>query len=154
VARRVAWGRLAAVAAAVLAVDQATKALVVASIDRGENVAFFIGIDLTHVRNTGVAFGAFSGAGTLIAVLSAIALVGLVAFFAVNFARRALWLPVGAVVGGAAGNMVDRVRVDAVIDFIDPVAWPAFNLADVAIVLGILGVLYAVEGRRVPAGEA
>lgn len=143
-----AWGRLAAVAAGVVALDQATKALVVSAIERGEEVKFFIGVDLTHVRNTGVAFGAFSGAGTVIAIASAVALAGLLLYFALHATNRWLWLPIGAVLGGAAGNLVDRLRVDAVIDFVDPVAWPAFNLADVAIVLGILGILYVAEGER------
>jgi signal peptidase II len=57
-----------------------------------------------------------------------------------------LWLPVGAVIGGAIGNLADRARAGAVVDFIDPIAWPAFNLADMAIVIGILGLVYIVEG--------
>ena len=62
-----------------------------------------------------------------------------------------MWLPVGALLGGALGNLADRAREGAVIDFIDFVAWPAFNLADVAIVLGLLGLLYVVElGRAAP----
>jgi signal peptidase II len=143
-----AWTRLALAAAAVVALDQGTKALVVASIERGEEVRFFIGVDLTHVRNTGVAFGAFEGAGTLVAAISALALVGLLVYFGLNATRRALWLPVAAVLGGAVGNLVDRARLGAVVDFVDPIAWPAFNVADVAIVLGILGVFYVVEGER------
>src|SRR5436305_15096874 len=59
-----------------------------------------------------------------------------------------LWLPFGAVVGGALGNLADRARDGAVIDFIKPVFWPAFNLADTAIVIGILGLLYVLEGPR------
>jgi signal peptidase II len=59
-----------------------------------------------------------------------------------------LWLPFGAVAGGAIGNLADRVRDGAVVDFIDPIFWPAFNLADVAIVLGIFGLLYVIEGPR------
>jgi signal peptidase II len=58
-----------------------------------------------------------------------------------------LWLPVGMLVGGALGNLADRAREGAVIDFIDPVAWPAFNLADASIVLGVLTLLYVVEGQ-------
>jgi signal peptidase II len=50
--------------------------------------------------------------------------------------------------GGALGNLADRARQGAVIDFIDPVAWPAFNVADACIVIGVLGLLYVVEGRH------
>lgn len=72
-------------------------------------------------------------------------LVLLIGYFALNAARRWLWLPVGMLLGGASGNLVDRVREGAVIDFIDPVAWPAFNVADMAIVGGAAALLYVLE---------
>jgi signal peptidase II len=59
-----------------------------------------------------------------------------------------LWLPVGMLLGGALGNLADRARQGAVIDFIDPVAWPAFNVADACIVIGVVALLYVVEGRQ------
>jgi signal peptidase II len=142
-----AW-RLAAVAAAVfVALDQATKQLVIASVAPGEERNVFFGIDLTNVRNRGVAFGALEDGGPLIGVLTAVALAGLVGYFALRAETPGLWLPVGVVVGGALGNLADRARDGAVIDFIDPVVWPAFNLADAGIVIGILGVLYVVEKK-------
>jgi signal peptidase II len=52
------------------------------------------------------------------------------------------------VFGGALGNLADRVRIDGVTDFIDPILWPAFNVADMCIVLGVLGVLYLAESGR------
>ena len=142
------WLRALATAAGVVAVDQATKAIAVASLDRGEKVNVFLGIDLTHVRNKGVAFGALSGGGTLVVVLITVALVLLLVYFAANTNRPLLWLPVGLVMGGALGNLVDRAREGAVIDFIDPVFWPAFNLADTSIVVGVLALLYVIEDRR------
>lgn len=141
-----AWARAGVTLAVVVALDQATKAIVVASLERGESVNVFLGIDLTHVRNTGVAFGALAGGGVPVLVLTLLALALLVAYFAVRAGRPLLWLPVGTVLGGALGNLVDRVREGAVIDYVDPVFWPAFNLADAAVVLGILGLLYVVEG--------
>ena len=68
-------------------------------------------------------------------------------YFAFNAARPMLWLPVGMLLGGAVGNLVDRAREGAVIDFIDPSFWPAFNLADASIVIGVLALLYVVEGK-------
>jgi signal peptidase II len=59
-----------------------------------------------------------------------------------------LWLPVGLLLGGALGNLADRARQGAVIDFIDPVAWPAFNVADACIVIGVFALLFVVEGRQ------
>ena len=86
--------------------------------------------------------------GALIVVLTLAALVALVAYFARHAASEWMWLPAGALVGGALGNLADRARDGSVVDYIDPVAWPAFNLADVAIVLGLLGVIYVAEGER------
>jgi signal peptidase II len=121
----------------VVGLDQATKQLVVATIDQGESVHLFLGIDLANVRNDGVAFGLFGGAGTLVLVLTLITMAVLIVYFASRAGDRGAWLAVGLVVGGAAGNLIDRVRLGEAIDFIDPPAWPAFNLADVAIVVGV-----------------
>jgi signal peptidase II len=145
---RAATARAAAVVAATVAVDQATKAIAVASLDRGEQVNVFLGLDLTYVRNEGVAFGALSGGGPVLVAVIALALAGLVAYFALHSTTPLLWLPVGLILGGALGNLIDRARVGAVVDFIDPIAWPAFNLADAGIVVGVLGLLYVAEGRR------
>lgn len=143
------WLLALATVAAVVAIDQATKALAVAGIERGEKVNVFFGLDLTNVRNQGMAFGAFSGGGPVLVAAIALALALLLAYFALNAAQPLLWLPVGMLLGGALGNLIDRAREGAVIDFIDPVAWPAFNLADTAIVLGVLALVYvAGTGRR------
>jgi signal peptidase II len=140
------WRRALAVAGLVVIADQATKALIVASRMLGESDSIFIGIDLNYVRNSGVAFGALAGGGALVWVLTAIAVAGLIGYFALRADRPWLWLPVGAIIGGALGNLADRARDGAVVDFIDPVAWPAFNLADIAVVVGILGFVYVAEG--------
>lgn len=139
------WARLAAVVAIAVAVDQATKQAAIALVDRGESVNVFIGLDITNARNTGVAFGALQGSGDLIAVLIAIALTLLLGYFWVNARRPWLWLPAGLLLGGALGNLADRAREGAVIDFIDPIAWPAFNVADACIVVGVLALLYVAE---------
>ena len=143
-----ALARALAVAGVVVAADQALKQWAVTSLRRGESVNVFIGVDATHTRNTGVAFGVLEGGGLLVAVLIALALTGLVVFFLFNADMPGLWLPVGLLVGGALGNLADRAREGAVIDFVDPVFWPAFNLADTAIVFGVLAFLYVVEGSR------
>jgi signal peptidase II len=148
VSRAVGWARAAATLAVVLAADQATKALAVARIDRGEEVNVFFGLDLTNTRNRGVAFGALEDSATIVGVLIGAALVLLVGYFALHASRPMLWLPVGMLLGGAVGNLVDRVREGAVIDFIDPTFWPAFNVADASIVIGVLALLYVVEGKR------
>jgi signal peptidase II len=148
-----AWRLAAVVAAVTVAADQALKQWVVSSIARGEERDVFFGVELTHVRNEGVAFGALGDGGALVVVLTAAALAGLTLYFAFNAHRPWLWLPAGAIVGGALGNLADRAREGAVIDYVDPVLWPAFNLADAAIVIGILALLYVVEGPRRDPGE-
>jgi signal peptidase II len=131
----------------VVALDQATKQLAVSNIDRGHDVNVFFGLDFTNTRNTGVAFGAFQGAGLLVAILIGVSLTLLLGYFVLHRDMPLLWLPVGLLLGGALGNLADRARDGAVIDFIDPVAWPAFNLADACIVIGVLMLLWVVEGR-------
>ena len=143
--RRGAWGRAIATAALVLALEQATKQIVASSLGRGECVGVFPGLDLTNTRNRGVAFGALEGSAVIVALLIGVVLVLLLAYFMANARSSWLWLPVGMLMGGALGNLVDRAREGAVIDFIDPVAWPAFNLADSAIVVGVGVLLYVVE---------
>ncbi|HEY7454855.1 MAG TPA: signal peptidase II [Thermoleophilaceae bacterium] len=142
-------GPAAAIATAgvVVAVDQATKQLAVSRIDRGDEVNVFFGLDITNTRNTGVAFGALEGGGLAVAILIGLSLALLLGYFLVNRDMPWLWLPVGLLLGGALGNLADRAREGAVIDFIDPVAWPAFNVADTCIVVGVLMLLWVVEGR-------
>ncbi|MEA2406069.1 MAG: signal peptidase [Thermoleophilaceae bacterium] len=135
-----------ATAALVVAIDQGTKQLINSKIERGDSVNVFFGLDLTNTRNTGVAFGALEGAGLIVAILIGVSLALLVGYFIVNRRMPWLWLPVGLLLGGAVGNLIDRAREGAVIDFIDPVAWPAFNVADSCIVVGVLILLWVVEG--------
>jgi signal peptidase II len=131
----------------VVALDQLTKAWVRAAVAPHDHVNVFFGLDITRVKNTGVAFGALSGSGALVFVAVLVAMAGLLAYFAAHITKPMLWLPVGMVFGGALGNLADRVRIDGVTDFIDPVLWPAFNFADMSIVIGVLGVLYLAESR-------
>lgn len=143
------WARAVAALVVVLTLDQSSKLIVDSSLHRDESVNVFFGLDLINTRNRGVAFGFLEGKGAVVGVLIALALVGLVAWFALNAGRAWLWLPVGMLLGGALGNLIDRAREGAVIDFIDPVGWPAFNVADSSIVLGVLALLYVIEGPAV-----
>ncbi len=143
-----ALARATAVVGLTVLADQVTKAIAVASLERGEEVNVFLALDMTYVRNEGVAFGALSSGGPLLVTAIAVALAGLVAYFVANSDVPFLWLPVGLILGGALGNLADRARDGAVVDFIDPIAWPAFNLADAAIVVGVLGLVYVAEVKR------
>jgi signal peptidase II len=138
--------RAALVAAGVLALDQATKAIVRAEIARTERIDVLPGIDLVNTRNRGVAFGLFADGGALLAIVAALTLAGLLAFFATHTDRRLVWLPTGLLIGGAAGNLIDRVTEGSVTDFVDLPLWPAFNVADMAITFGVISLLYVLEG--------
>ena len=143
-----AWARAALVMAAVIALDQATKALVRSSVAIGERDGVFPGVEIVHVRNEGVAFSRFSGGGTVVAVIVGAALLALVAYFVTHLDKPLVWLPTGMLLGGALGNVVDRIRDGAVTDFIKLPGWPAFNVADVSITCGVLVLLYVTERPR------
>jgi signal peptidase II len=146
--RTVAFARAAGVAAIVLILDRVTKDTVAAGIAAGEQKKFLPGVQLVHVRNSGVAFSLFSSGGALVLVFTLTALAVLVGYFAWRPERRMLWLPTGLLVGGALGNLIDRVASGAVTDFIKLPHWPAFNVADIAITFGVLSLLWVLEGRR------
>ena len=132
-----AWSWALACASLVLVLDQVTKQAAAAAVDPGHPKQIIFGIDLTNVRNRGVAFGLLGGGGDVVVIITVATIAFLVGYFALHAARPGLWLVVGLVVGGALGNLADRVRIGGAIDFIDPPLWPAFNLADVAIVGGV-----------------
>ena len=153
------WLALVAVGASALLADQLTKALVVRELAFGEEVDVVGPLTIHHVRNTGIAFGLFSGWASVVTLLGAIAVLWMVWYFARAGARHPI-LPaaLGLLIGGSAGNLVDRVRLGHVTDFLDVPYWPAFNLADAFIVAGVailLAALVATErepklARRLP----
>lgn len=116
-----------------------------AGIGRGERVELAPGVDLVNGRNRGVAFGLLGEGGALVTVLAAVALVVLVAFFFTHARRPLVWLPVGLLLGGALGNLLDRLREGSVTDFIDVGPWPTFNLADAGITVGVVVLLWVLE---------
>jgi signal peptidase II len=153
VQRGTAWKRAGLVLAAVLVCDWLTKEWVSSSITGDERRSFLPGIDLVHVRNDGVAFGVLSGGGAVVVAVIAVALLGLVAYFASHAERPLVWLPTGLLVGGALGNLLDRASDGEVTDFIKVPLWPAFNLADVAITVGVLALVYVIEAAPEPDGD-
>ncbi|MBJ7518550.1 MAG: signal peptidase II [Solirubrobacteraceae bacterium] len=140
-----AWVRALITAAVVLAADQLTKQLAIDAVARGTREDFFLFLDLVNVRNTGVAFGALQNGGIIVGVVVALALVALLAFFGRNATRPLAWLPVGLLLGGALGNVIDRIRIGAVIDYLKLPNWPAFNLADVSITVGVILLVIVIE---------
>jgi signal peptidase II len=138
----------ALVAVGVVVADQVSKAIVRSEISRFDENELFLGIKLINTRNTGVAFSMFSGGGPLVVIIALIALGALLAFFFTHLHKRLVWLPTGLLLGGAAGNLIDRIREGAVTDFIKLPHWPAFNVADIAITVGVLTLIYVLERVR------
>jgi signal peptidase II len=141
-----AFGRVVGVMAIVVILDRITKHAVNSGIAIGDQDKFLPGVELVHVRNTGVAFGFFSGGGALVLALTLAALAALLTYFVLRPTRPWLWLPTGLLLGGAVGNLIDRVTSGAVTDFIKLPLWPAFNVSDMAITFGVLALLYVLEG--------
>lgn len=127
-----------AIAAAVVIADQASKSVITAHISPGEAVEVLGPLRFTLSYNDGIAFGLAGGQGGLVALLAILALVALGAFIATAPARWPTVLAGGLILGGAAGNLIDRIRLGHVTDFILLPGWPAFNLADSAITVGVI----------------
>jgi signal peptidase II len=146
---------VALVAAGVVALDQATKALVRATVDQGDREAVLPGVEIVHTRNTGVAFGALAGGGAVVTVVIVVALAALLAYFATHVRRPLVWLPTGMLLGGAIGNVIDRARSGAVTDFVQlPLGFPPFNVADMSITFGVVVLLYVLEQQDEAARRA
>jgi signal peptidase II len=147
-ARARAWRLAGALTGLVVVLDQAAKALVEANLLPGETVEVLGPLEITLSHNSGVAFGLASGGGVRLVVLVGLALAVVAYLFARDPTRWGMWVAAGLLAGGALGNLADRVRADAVTDYIQIGAWPAFNLADVAVTAGVilLALSYLREG--------
>lgn len=135
--------------AAVVGLDQLTKHLVRSSIVPGEEKRLLPGVELVDTRNHGVAFGFLPGDQVVVTILIAVALIALLVYFALHRDHALIWLPTGMLIGGATGNILDRIRSGSVTDFVKlPLGWPPFNLADASITIGILALFLVVEHAR------
>lgn len=145
-----AWLLAGLLCAAVIAVDQASKAVVRAQVVIGEEIDVFGPLGLTQTRNTGVSWGLASGTGAPLIVLMVAALGVIVYLFARDPGRPWMWVACGLLAGGAIGNLVDRVAAGHVTDFIELPPWPPFNVADVCITFGVvlLVLIFLREGIR------
>src|SRR4029077_18196735 len=139
------WAGLAAVALAAMLADQVTKHIVTATLALDDSVHVLGPLSIHHVQNSGIAFGLFSSATAIVTVVTAGAVVWMIVFFARSGARHPV-LPaaLGLLIGGSVSNLVDRIRLHHVTDFIDLKWWPAFNLADSFIVIGVAILLMAL----------
>lgn len=157
------WGMTLLPALVIVVLDQLTKAMIVARMELHQSISVVDGFfALTYVRNTGAAFGIFAGsmAALRVPLLLAVALLALVVLLwfvrTVPTERWPVIVACGGVLGGAVGNMIDRAAYGEVIDFLDAYLgvyhWPAFNVADMAISVGVV-VLCLDALRSAPEAE-
>ena len=139
------WLSLGAVALAALGADQLTKSIVRGRLDLNDQVHVVGAFSIHHVTNSGIAFGLFASATSIVILLTGLAVAWMLYFFARSGSRHPV-LPValGLVIGGSVSNLLDRVRLGHVTDFLDFRYWPAFNLADTFIVVGVAALLLAL----------
>jgi signal peptidase II len=148
------WAGLAAVAIAAIVADQVTKHAIETRLALDETHRVLPFLSITHVRNSGIAFGIFPGRLGIVSLLTAAAVVWMLVHFARSGSRHVLFpVALGLLVGGSISNLADRVRDGHVTDFIHINHWPTFNLADSFIVIGVgllaLGLI-RVEHRHPP----
>jgi signal peptidase II len=144
-----AWRLAGALCGLVVILDQGAKALIESNLVPGEHVDLLGPLGFTLAHNRGVAFGLASGGDGALVALTVAALLFVGVLFARNPTRPRMWIAVGLLAGGALGNLADRLRAEAVTDYVDVFGWPPFNLADVAITLGVvvLALSYVNEGE-------
>jgi signal peptidase II len=153
-------GRGLATAGVVVILDQLSKTAILAFFGERifggrETVTSFFNLALTY--NRGISFGLFNGGAGLNALVFSLAAAAIVAVLIYWLSRASspfLAVAIGLIIGGAVGNVIDRLRLGAVVDFLDfhygALHWPAFNLADSAICVGVGIVLLDGLLRRVP----
>ncbi len=136
------FGAILGLAAIIVVIDQITKRWVLQHFQLGESRVVAPFMNLTFVENTGTAFGLFQGNNKMM-LLVAVVLLGALLYGARGLAERGgCWGATGValVIGGAIGNMMDRITHGRVIDFLDFKVWPVFNVADSAITVGAVAL--------------
>ncbi len=138
------------IAIVVFVLDQLTKQVVIKNFMLHQSIEVIPGLfNITYVRNTGAAFGILAGTGSwriyFFLIIGSIALLSLVIFFYSNYKDPLVVMGTALICGGTAGNITDRIRLGYVVDFLDffikDYHWPAFNVADSAITIGVFVLL-------------
>ncbi|WBL37571.1 signal peptidase II [Tepidiforma flava] len=116
-----------------------------ANLERGDSIEVLPFFRIVHVTNTGAAFGILQGAGPLLIIASLAGLAAILIYlFNPGFAQPVVRLGLALMLGGAVGNLIDRVSEGRVVDFLKVPNWPAFNVADSAISIGVVILLWTM----------
>lgn len=128
---------------AVLLIDQLTKWAVVATMQVGQSVTVIPKVlSLTFIRNTGAGFGILQDQNSFLIFVALAAIAIIIASLRKILEEHHTTLFSALILGGAAGNLVDRIVYASVVDFFDFHIWPAFNIADAALTIGVLGLVW------------
>ena len=138
------------VAGAVLLIDQLSKCLVHLKLVPGESIPIIKNVfHISLIHNTGCAFGLFRHQATILMALSILTIVMILVFYRqLVGSGRILRVAVSLLIGGASGNLIDRLRFGYVVDFLDFQIWPVFNLADSAVTIGVALILWNLFHKR------
>lgn len=133
------------IAIVIVVADQLVKWTIRHSVDRGEEISVIWPLKIVHLTNSGAAFGVLQGAGPLLVMTSIIGMAAITIFlFNPSFAHPLMRLGLAFMLGGAIGNLIDRVKDGQVVDFIKVPNFPAFNVADSAITIGVFLLVCAM----------
>jgi len=149
-----AWAFAGVLCGVVVAADQAVKATIESRLFPGEDVDVLGPLGLTLSHNRGVAFGLAGGAGLGLVLVTVAALAVIAYVFSRDPRRRGMWVAAGLLAGGALGNLIDRLTAGEVTDYIVVGSWPPFNLADVAITIGVLLMVWIYLRDAEPEAES
>jgi signal peptidase II len=156
--RRPAFPTILGLAAIVFGLDQITKFLVLKYIPYGQSWEYLPWLarlfQITYIKNTGAAFGMFPQMGTILMVIAIVVVIGIILFHH-HLPVNNIWvrLSLGLQLGGAMGNLLDRIIHGFVVDFIDVGFWPIFNIADASIVTGVSILAYFLWDEENPEAE-
>ena len=133
---------ISTIAIAVLFFDQLTKIIVIANMQLSQSIPLIKNIfHLTYIQNTGASFGILSGSNSLL-IWFAIIAVGIIIYFYDQIPKsKSAFVFVALIIGGALSNVLDRLRLGYVVDFLDFRIWPSFNIADAALTVGAIGLI-------------
>jgi len=148
---RIGWAYLFFLlfASLIVALDQLSKAWIRSNLAVGQSLPETGFFQITHVQNTGAAFGLFQDQATTLTIIALVGFLALLVYalfihYRLPFSHKRLgWFTLGLILGGIVGNLTDRLRFGYVTDFIDVGIWPAFNLADSALVVGVIILAYS-----------
>lgn len=131
------------VALLVIALDQVSKTFIKANMTLGQSIPEEGFFRITYSTNEGMVFGIFANQTFLITLTAIVGIAAIIVYSRYPIFNQVLVrVALGLMLGGAVGNLIDRIRLGEVIDFIDVGAWPVFNMADSAVVVGVVLIIY------------